>query len=70
MSSFDKNSNLSVIAVLDTAILQKKVQYIIGSSPIMTTSASLLCKYSGVKHGKDSKFTELEIEPSKYILIF
>ena len=30
----------------------------------MTTSASLLCKYSGVKHGNDSKFTELEIEPN------
>ncbi len=31
----------------------------------MTASASLLCKYSGVKHGNDSKFTELEIEPNK-----
>ena len=36
----------------------------------MTTSASLLCKYSGVKHGNDSKFTELEIEPNINIIIY
>ena len=32
MSSFDKNSNLSVIAVLDTAILQKKCNRLSGQA--------------------------------------
>lgn len=57
MSSFNKNSNLSVIAMLDTAIFPTDYQ------------PSSFQKHRRGKHGNDSKFTKLEVWANKNIVI-